>query len=999
MGLLDLSGINNLPDKIDVIIDVAARRSTWSGLVGADWRDLINPDSRPYNSSASYSVTSSEQSRIRGLGLRMLRICGLSAYRTNFGSLTGALDAAIYAAEQIGVPASGLVVCGTDYFGTTGLDASQWQSLVNYGKTRGIRYWEIENEPYNTEWRSIPQAVSRFSSVSDFVTYAIAAAQAIKNADPNAVVIAPIHGMSPNGSWGTALINSLSGYVDVFSGHWSNRANLHSIPINRVVLADPYMVALRILQVKNAATNKQIWDTSWAMQSPSNLPPDNYYQHKHNEPQFSRLNGNIVGVMARAAEWIYKVSEGLVGADIMLGITDRSQCEHNVESKGLLLVPTNASGVGYLYWLQRFLGSIGSGQVLQWYGGMPIGNVQDTEGTSRTVAMVPMVPVLHDGGVRLTVVMVNPQGASFPCKMTVVGFGINTASAVAIKGSSSDDPLLPDTSGTNALFSLDVEVDPRYVSFTVPPLSVVVLTLTRAGHYLFSGISTDQMVAISSNFQTGIGDLDDLKTDLVVDDSLFGVDRPQGYLRTHVGSYFFTPAEDYLHAAPVVEGFSLVSGINEVTLQYTPEGNVPIVVEDNRGRFLQINPSVVLMKRLSSMLSGDVWITPVDGVVLNVYNGKREKMYEVRSPEDLTTNSCYLSANRRQITTRTDDIYVDYVPDKQDILISEYVTSLDGTIVSRHVPEIDTAIAISVASEESYVPVQRQISKWIFSPPIPAGHYLIRYLRDRSFCVNGNRLTLFSKSPTDVRVTYSRSDYEYHDPRRPVDLSALARRPVIAAIHREHGYLSADGGSTPTTVDLITPGIATSPGSQVSVLAVVRDERGAGLSGWRVVWEASPQLLAEGEEIIKTTDDTGTARYYMSIPPTATASIPVMVKVHTSTREILASGLVPVNVTDNVRTVIVHAFRVQHDPNDIIYVSVIGSDGLARTSWDIRIEVLTGWLSMSPAPAPEDKLTYVSINSAEGEGLVKLYADKNLVRMIVAAGPAGQVLESHLLEV
>jgi len=124
-----------------------------------------------------------------------------------------------------------------------------------------------------------------------------------------------------------------------------------------------------------------------------------------------------------------------------------------------------------------------------------------------------------------------------------------------------------------------------------------------------------------------------------------------------------------------------------------------------------------------------------------------------------------------------------------------------------------------------------------------------------------------------------------------------------------------------------------------------------------------------------------------------------MVKVYTSTGELQASGRVPVNVTDNARTVIVHAFRVQHDPTDIIYVSIVGSDGLARTSWDIRIEVLTGWLSMSPAPAPEDKLTYVSINSAEGEGLVKLYADKNLVRMIVAAGPAGQVLESHLLEV
>lgn len=187
---------------------------------------------------------------------------------------------------------------------------------------------------------------------------------------------------------------------------------------------------------------------------------------------------------------------------------------------------------------------------------------------------------------------------------------------------------------------------------------------------------------------------------------------------------------------------------------------------DARGSFLLVYGSVRCAQPIDGQQverdGAKYWSFYVPGRVLEVRRADTlEPLYPAPSLTRLTPNAYYLSEADRLVYTQLADVLFDYVPDRPSLWIEEYSWCEDGRyLLSRRIPYLPSAVAVQVGTGKVYVPEAIEDGRWRF-PTIPPGMYLLRYLVDRSFLVDGTRLEVFSAQPSSAKLVYSATDSEW----------------------------------------------------------------------------------------------------------------------------------------------------------------------------------------------------------------------------------------------
>ncbi len=413
----------------------------------------------PYDRSGRYVLEPALERAVREMRLPMSRLYAVGD--EPFG-LTGSLDRVAEICRRMGIDPAGMVIELETQSATRKLPPDVWARAAAYCKERGyaFRYWEVSNEPYTRK-------ATAFTSPEDYVAHFKAVAAAIRKVRPDARIGLPIHpGSRP---WSHVLLKEAAGQYDFVVGHYYCGADARKMPLEQIALAENYRVLKRILLVGavigayNPDRDVYQLDTEWGLASRS---PDGQ------GPEYARRNANIVGTLHRAVRMIYYVREG------MLRGAGGWEMFCRLKRPGFGILSRDAPEQGLmLYWLYYYFNRHVGRWALALDGTAPY-HVPSDKGLAGP--LTPVLATASDDGRTIHLVIANGSAArAVPCSVALRNFGATAAGGVTLSQRDLDaHPLVKRTE--DAVGAVRVELAPPGATFTVPPRSVVFVSLRRA---------------------------------------------------------------------------------------------------------------------------------------------------------------------------------------------------------------------------------------------------------------------------------------------------------------------------------------------------------------------------------------------------------------------------------------------------------------------------------------------------------------------------------------
>ena len=430
---------------------------------GVSFHRVCGWTGQPYNKRGDFTLLPELEKAIGEMRLPMTRFYAVGD--EPFG-LESAIDKVAEVCRRVGVAQEHCVLEFEEQGASTKLPAEVWARGVRHSLARGLQFhcWEIANEPYSSLWGR-GQA---FPTSDAFIEHFKVVSRAIREVDPQAQI-----GMDINAEqirWGNYVLKELADSYDFVAPHYYCGADVHKLPFETVVLTENYRMLDRIqrvgalLRAYNPKREVSQYDTEWGMICST---PDG------KEADYEDRNANIVGTMHRAVRLIYYAREGpLRGASGWQMFSRR-------DAQGFGILSQDAPSQRFmLYWLYYYFNRhLGEWALL-------------TDGTApfyrpETVSQPlggPITPTLaslsKDGRVIYLVMANGSWSRALPCRAHVLDFGSFRATSVVLgNGKLDGKPLLEHKQ--DAVSNLALTVIDEEVSCTLPPHSVVFMTLTR----------------------------------------------------------------------------------------------------------------------------------------------------------------------------------------------------------------------------------------------------------------------------------------------------------------------------------------------------------------------------------------------------------------------------------------------------------------------------------------------------------------------------------------
>ena len=462
-GSLTVAALNHRlrpGEKLALTLDPALRQGAAVRMAcGVSFHRVAGFGRHPYDQSGRYVLEPALERAVREMRLPMSRLYAVGD--EPFG-LTGSLDRVAEMCRRMGVDPATMVIELETQSATRKLPPDVWARAAAYCKERGygLRYWEVSNEPYTRK-------ATAFTSPEDYVGHFRAVAAAIRKVQPDALIGLPIHPDSR--PWSHVLLKEAAGQYDFVVGHYYCGADACKLPLEDVVLTENYRVLKRILLVgaliRAYNPDRDVWqlDTEWGLASQS---PDGQ------GPEYARRNANIVGTLHRAVRMIYYVREGL-----LRGASGWEMfCRLKRPGFGILSRDAPKQGL-MLYWLYYYFNRHVGKWVLELDGTAPY-HVPSDKGLAGP--LTPVLGTLSEDGRTIHLVIANGSAIrAVPCSVALRNFDATTAAGVTLSQRDLDaHPLV--NRAEDAVGALRVELAPPGAAFTVPPQSVVFVSLRRA---------------------------------------------------------------------------------------------------------------------------------------------------------------------------------------------------------------------------------------------------------------------------------------------------------------------------------------------------------------------------------------------------------------------------------------------------------------------------------------------------------------------------------------
>lgn len=710
------------------------------------WNRLAGPAGLPYRGDGELG-SGGWIDAVRALAPQGLVLVGLMHDVAVFGDIGATVAAAKALVDTLGIEPGQCILSPVSVWSEAAPTHSDWAYWIGYGYSNGFTNWLVDVTPYNRLWMA-GTPISRYGSPSDYVSALSDTVAFLKSVDPRMRLYAPVY-WDPSSEWGVSLLESLLGLdgLDeiVVSG---------LLPIPRE-LTDPQRLwascvryAEGALQVRAQAPSRirTVLPVCLAVPSGSDPPAHTAEYEPRNTAPFGALACSLIacylvehGGFSAIAYWQQPVSEasGLVGVRL---------CDQHGRF--------SSAGCA-LEWLSRM-----RGECLAVSGSARYLDAEDDTGRQRTGPAGAMLVTARDEH-RLQVLFAQLNGTE-PVQWEWYGASASWTEFV----STADAGLL--TEPAELTFGLDHSSTGHRVVVTSPSGSGVWygdlwLLPTPQGSLL--GVQA-QPTPQGLQRADGIGDLDDLLVSLELEHASVSSPGSRLVVGVHSGTYYLQGTERRFYVEPRTESLSVPAGISTWDLSVPCSLREPPMLVDARGSFLLVYGSV----RCAQPIDGQqverdgarYWSFQVPGRVVEVRRADTlEPLYPAPSLARLTPHAYYLSEADRLVYTQRSEVLFDYVPDRPSLWIEEYSWCEDGRyLLSRRIPYLPSAVAVQVGTGKLYVPEAIEEGRWRF-PAIPPGMYLLRYLVDRSFLVDGTRLEVFSAQPSRVKLVYGATDSEW----------------------------------------------------------------------------------------------------------------------------------------------------------------------------------------------------------------------------------------------
>jgi hypothetical protein len=475
MGLLDLSGWTN-GSSLSATVDAVTRlRPVNRANHGICIHSLTLHGPYPFDTNGNYTIPASVETAARDLLIPFVRIYAGYEDKLRLGSWSLYADRLAFLLDRIGVSPENCIVCISYRDSSSEVPPSEYAAGVAALRAIGVRRYELENEPYNRQWRTSPPW-SRFSYDSDgeaqYEQYLLAVWSALQDnwRDGDILLVNKHPGYSASYQyWHRSLLLRTMHYWQQVAQHrympGTVSRNAYNISFERWVIAVTKQYTAHLLQDLDLGSKCV---TEWWSSSVNSDP---------GHPAFPNRDGNIYGLIMGAYRLMYVHEMAGIRSCTKWHLFDGNYANVEETKRYLVLKPYMPGKRGYSYWLFYYLNRYIGDWLHPVSGTAPIVTLQDSLNQNQTALKTPVMVTSTSN--RIYIWLLNCDWSNtVNASITISGRTVSSASGVMFKRDDPDEQGWTDETPTGLVSNISASVSNNTVSLTLQPHSLTLLEVS-----------------------------------------------------------------------------------------------------------------------------------------------------------------------------------------------------------------------------------------------------------------------------------------------------------------------------------------------------------------------------------------------------------------------------------------------------------------------------------------------------------------------------------------